>query len=238
MTIITNENGNALWFILLSVVLLGGLTAIISKGGSSSSQSGDFEKLKIKATTLLRYTKSVERAVQNMQLRGISESDLDFVAIDAGHDNTDCTTTDCQIFHSAGGGVPYRTIADVISDTSFSNDWIISAENRVGGLGCDDHTAGCTDLIMIAPGIAQDLCLAINKLQDITNPSGAAPQQKTFETGTKFTGSITAGDIESIIGGTDATDESPQVERKSAGCIYEFGGGSNTHYFYQVLLPR
>ena len=74
----SNEKGNALWFILVAIVLLTSLTILLTRSGSSVNQSGDFERLQIQASQLLRYAKGVEEAVRTMQTRGISESDISF----------------------------------------------------------------------------------------------------------------------------------------------------------------
>lgn len=234
----SKQRGNVLFYILLAVFLIGGLTAMVSRSGSNSNQTGDFEKDRIKASGILRYAKSMEQAVQQLVTNGISENDLEFGAIDAGHDNTNCTTSDCDVFHMAGGGITHRPPAKALNMESYTEDWIVTAENRIYGFGCDDFSAGCTDIILVAPDIPKDICLAINTLQDITNPSGDAPQQKVFETDTKYIGTITAGDTDALIGGTNVTDQAPEVKGKSAACVYEFGGTGNTYYFYQVLLAR
>jgi len=227
------QSGNVLFYILLAVLLVGSLTAMISRSGSNSNQTGGFEKDRVKASGILRYAKSVEQAVQQLVTNGISENDIDFLAIDAGHDNTNCTTADCEVFNRAGGGITHRTPAEALSLKSYAENWVVTAENRIYGFGCDDFTAGCTDIILIAPDIPEDICIAINKLQGITTSSGNIPDQLVFETG-QYTGSITAGDTNALVGNPDEVTQAPEAKGKAAACIR----ADSIYHFYQVLLAR
>lgn len=236
-TNLKNQNGNVLWFILLAVALMGFLSAVLSRGSSSTNQTGDVERARIIASSLLQYSKSVENAVQNMLLQGISENDLDFVDIDATYDNPNCTERACEIFDAQGGGIPLRSTADVISDTNFTNDWIVSTGNRIGGMGCDDADHSCRDLLLMVSGVSDTLCKQINAINDIENPSNAPPQQQHVEEGDPFTGSFSSNTNNRILGGTNASNESPQVANKTVGCVTKFNGTA-TNYFYQVLIAR
>lgn len=234
---LNRESGNVLWFILLAVALLGLLTMMLNRSASTVEQTGNVEKSRIKASALMRYGKSIETAIQQMLSQGISESDLDFVALGAAYDNTNCTTAECEIFNREGGGISYRTAAQILGDSSFGNNWVISSGNRIYHVGCDTQSAECTDLLLLLPNVPKSVCLQINAIEGITNPSGDAPQQNEVTNGTGFKGDYSAVNL-SFIGGTNAANESPQVAGKTAGCVYEFGGGQNTYYFYYVLLGR
>ncbi|PCJ97844.1 MAG: hypothetical protein COA45_09150 [Zetaproteobacteria bacterium] len=230
-----NQSGNVLWFILLAVALLAFLTGIISRNTSSVEQTGNVEQARIKATAILRYAKSIETTVQNMLLNGISENDLDFVAISAAHDNTNCNSSDCEVFNVAGGGLAYRTPAELLSDTTHTDIWHISTENRVYQFGCEGTNNRCTELLLLAKNIPQSICLQINKILSITNTGGDAPQILDIQEGTAYTGTYSASINTSSIGGTN---EAPEVQGKPAGCIHEFGSGQNIYHFYQILIPR
>ncbi len=236
--IIQNQNGNALWFILLAVALLGFLVGIISRNRSSVNQSGSVEQARIKATSLLRYSKSIETAVQQMMLDGTSENDLDFVAISDAHDNVNCNDATCEVFNVKGGGIQYRSVADILSNSSYTDIWHVSTENRVYQFGCDASNNGCTELLLLAKNIPKSICLQINRIQGITNPSNDAPRQSEILEGLAFTGSYSSTINSVYIGGTNASNESPQVKEKSAGCVFEFGSSQNTYHFYQVLIAR
>lgn len=233
-----NQSGNVLWFILLAVALLAFLTSVISRNSSSVNQTGNVERARIKASSILNYAKSVEATVQQMLLSGISENDLNFVEISTAHDNTNCTSENCEIFHIGGGGIAYRTPAELIGDNTHTDIWHVSTENRVYLSGCDDANNRCTELLLIAKNIPQSICLQINRIQGITNTGGDAPQIQDIFDGTAFTGTYSTTINTISIGDTNATNEAPEAQGKAAGCVYEFGSGQDIYTFYQVLIPR
>ena len=233
-----NQHGNAIWFILLAVALLGFLTSVVSRSSSSVNQSGSVEQARIKASSILRFSKSIEKTVQQMILNGVSENDLDFLAISAAHDNTNCTTTECEVFNVEGGGIAYETPAGLLNDSTFTNIWHVSTGNQVYQFGCDTVNNSCTELLLLVEDIPKDVCLEINKIQGIANPSGDAPQQRWLLTGAAFTGPYSTTINADQIGGTDAINEAPQLKGKAAGCFYEFGSGSPKYNFYQILIAR
>ena len=233
------ESGNVLWFVLLTIALLGMLTFVVSRNSSTVNQSGSAEQNRIRAAALLRYTKSIETAVQKMVLNdGISENDLDFVALGAAHDNPNCNDSFCEVFHVEGGGVDYRRASNVLSDSNFSYSWHISTGNRVGSMGCDDNIPACKELLLLLQGVPEGICLQVNKILGIENPSNALPQQSDVNHGSAYQGSFTNNPTNEYIGGTNAVTQSPQVRGHQAGCVYEYGGGQNTVYYYHALLPR
>lgn len=237
-TIFKDQSGNILIFILLAVALLGFLTSIVSRNSGSSSQAGTVEQNRIKATAILRFSQGVQSAVEQMRLKGISENDLDFVAIDADHDNPNCTDTECEVFSRQGGGLSYETPAALLRDDDHTDTWHVSTANRVEAFGCDDNNVLCTEMLLLAKNIPQSVCLQINKLQDITNPSDDAPRMLDVTEGDEFDGTFSSTINANLIGGSDATNEAPEVDGKPAGCVFDFGGGQNEYFFYQVLIAR
>lgn len=236
--LIKNQHGNVLWFILITIALFGLLTAVLSRNTSSVNQSGNIEKARIKAAALLRYSKSVEAAVQRLILSGTSENDLDFVAINAGHDNPNCTTSECEVFHVNGGGIEFKSPADIISMPSYTGNWLVSTQNLVYQQGCDNVTSACSEILLLAVDVPQSVCLQVNTIQRITNPSGDAPQIEEVLDDEDYAGTLSTTLNARIFGGTDAVNEAPEVRGKPAGCIFEFGSGQNKYHFYQILISR
>lgn len=235
-----SEKGNVLWLILLTVALFGVLAAVISRSNSSVEQTGSLEKARIKATALLRFGKSMQQTVQQMILnQGVSENNLDFGAIDSDHDNTNCSSENCDVFSVNGGGLAYRTPAQTLGLESFTENWHISTSNTVYQFGCDDINQDCTELLLVLKNIPQSTCLEVNKVQKITNPNGDAPRIDEVILGDEFDGTfVTTGINNNQIGGTDATNEAPETNGKSAACVYEFGASPPSYVYYNVLLMR
>jgi hypothetical protein len=170
-TMITNtrphENGNAIWFVLVAVALLAALTMAVTRSSDTTEQTGDIERARIQASDLLRYIKGVEAAVDNMLLRGISESDVCFH--DSGWGNNDYNGASCansanRIFDIEGAGLAWRTFNYVTS-------WDIFGSHLV-----QDLETSNTDLIMQAQ-VSGALCRELNTMLGI--PIQAAMHRKT-----------------------------------------------------------
>ena len=216
------QRGNALWFILIGVALLGALTMILSRGGSSVDQSGDFEQRQVKVSQMLRYAKSLEAGIQQMRLRGVSENDVSFWhdsdgngTEDASDDyfNANCTVTDCKLFDVGGGGLTYTPPPSGVSDAS---DWIFSGDNDIDTVGTTSP-----DLVMFLPQVKASVCAHINRV--LSTSYGGTESNVDF---TEFTGAYTA---------TQAVN---QAAGQEAGCVdYDPGSGVEP-LFYYVLIKR
>ena len=217
----TSEQGNVLFFILIAVVLLGVLTAVLSRSSSTVDQSADYEQQTVRASQIVRYAKSIEAAVQEMQLRGISERDISFANTVTTNiytngfcdDDTDSSFPDCLIFDQEGAGLTYLPAPNLSNDGS---DWLFVGTNDVTGVGTTDP-----DLIMILPIVRDSVCTAINRLTQASY--GATESAVDF---TAFTGTYTAE--ESI----------DNANGQTAGCIDYDNGGTSEPFFYMVLIQR
>ena len=54
----THQKGNALWFILVAISLLGLLTIMLSRSSSTSNETGSYEQNIIGANGILSYVKN------------------------------------------------------------------------------------------------------------------------------------------------------------------------------------
>ena len=202
------ERGSVLWVILIAIVLIGLLTALLSRSGSNVDQSGSIEQQRIKISQMMRYVKGIETAIQNMKLNGISESDLSFT--DDRSDNSNCTNTECMVFHVEGGGLTEQSPPTGIS-TSGAN-WKYVATNNVLNIGTT-----AADLIIVLEDINDEYCTQINRVLGTT--LGADDTDIDF---TDFDGNYTNTQTIDNSGGHDA------------GC--QISNGDN--FFYQVLVTR
>jgi hypothetical protein len=227
------ESGNVIWFLLIAVALLGMLTMVLTRSGSTVDQSGDVEQRRIKGSELLRYTKSIETAVQAMIVRGVSENDISFqnTVTATDYTNADCSISDCKIFDVGGAGLTYQNFPDA----NDGSDWIFTAANNVGTTANPVGTtaaASGNDLIMLLPNVKSALCLQINRDLDV-GIAGTMPVETTGIAVTPFTGSYPGGGPTLIDG-----DPAPlELDGKQSGCFSDANDGGKT-YFYQVLLAR
>ncbi len=230
----TNSSGNAIWFILLAIVLIGALTMTLSRGGSSVDQSGDFERARVIVTQMMRYAKGLEVAVQNMQMRGISESDISFenavTTTDYSHANCDSATRkECLVFHVEGGGMTYQAPP---SRAASATEWIFTGDINVGSTaGPVGTTAAATgnDLLIVLEGVRKAVCIQLNREVDVDNPGGDPPVDTTGVSYGAYGGSFSGN---KVLEGDPGTD----LNRKRTGCYYD--DGTDKYYFYHVLLVR
>jgi len=247
MNIRANECGNALWFILLAVALLGFLTAVVSRSGSTVDQAGDYEKNRISASKIINTAKSFETAIQQLQNNGCSENEISFEnPTVSGYTNTKSPTDkSCHLFHAAGAGLSYQKPQTGWLDKSQSaqtryREWILSGTNYVVGVesGTDasgDASASNKELLLILPYVRSSLCIALNEMAGVTNPSSTPGRDAgNADITNKYVGSFGAGQhIEDTASGSDVFDGKP------TGCFE--GGGTppnGTYHFYHVLIAR
>lgn len=233
-----NQAGNALFFILIAIVMLGLLTVLLSRSGSSVEQSGDFERDRIQAGQILRYAKSIETAIQEMKLRDISENDISFenptTATDYTNANCDAagdrSFPSCMLFDIEGAGLTYRNFPRA----NDGSDWIITGANNVGTtagpVGSTADRSG-NDIIMLLPNMDDNLCIQINRDLDV-GTGGTLPVDTTGIDTTEFTGTFAAGGPTILDG-----DPTPfELNNETAGCFVD--DASSITYFYYVVLAR
>lgn len=217
----TTENGNALWLILIAVVLLGSLTMILSRSGSTVDQSGDIEQQNVRTSQVLRYAKSIEAAIQEMRLRGVSENDFSFfnAATLVDYTNTNCDDAadrsfpDCLIFDSRGAGLRYVPPPAGVNDGS---DWIFTAANGFEGVN-----SPASELAMILPNMNAAVCAQINRLLDVT-----------------FSGNELDVDFTAFTGAYPQIETVDLGNGQEAGCIDFDNAGSLEPFFYYILIQR
>lgn len=228
------ETGNALWFILIGVVLLGVLTMVLSRSGSSVDQTADVEQLRVASGQILRYAQSIEAGIQNMKLRGVSESDISFANSVTATDytNANCTATDCLVFDVGGAGLVYRNFDSVNGGT----DWIFTGANNVGTTaGPIGTTADGTgnDLVMLLPGVSEALCIQINRDLNV-GTAGTLPAETTGVATAAFTGDYPTGGPTILDG-----DPTPfELDNEKAGCFINIPPNPDVIYFYYTVLER
>jgi type II secretory pathway pseudopilin PulG len=235
-----SERGNALWFILLAIVLLGALTMLLSRSGSSVDQNADVEQMRIKASQVMRYAKSIQSAVEQMKLNGVSENGISFqnsttttnYTNTSCDDDTDQNYPDCRVFDVGGAGLVYMPPPP---GTNGGAEWIFTGENNVGTTAKPIGTTAAgsgNDLIMLLPGANNALCLQINRDLDVDS-SGTIPGDASGAAVTPFTGSYPAA-----LNILDGDPTAFELDGHEAGCFIDTAPNPDVTYFYFVLLAR
>lgn len=217
------QSGNALWFILIAVVLLGILTVVLSRGSGNIDQSGNVEQERIKASKIVRYAKSIEAGIQQMLMNSCSENDISFKnSTDAGYTNPDTPDgSPCQVFQTSGAGLEWRAV----SDRPFSSGERMIITSGIAVTGVENNAR--QELISLIP-VARGLCLQINK--DLGNSTDITDITSDISSYSKFTGIYTGSDT---IG--NGAGKAPALTGKQAGCFID---DNEDNVFYQVLIAR
>lgn len=237
-----HQSGNALWFILIAIGLLGLLTITFSRS-SKNNDSGDYEQTQIAASEILRYAKSLENAVQTLLAKGCSENEISFENnVVAGYTNSNSPAENsCHVFRSAGAGMTYQEPKDQWLDSSQTassgyGEWFFSGQSRVIEVGtdCTSSAPQCRELSIVLPFLDLDICLSINTQNDINNPSDEPPQDSgtafTYDDTHKFTGTNFFGNAINPTGN--------QLHGKYHGCFKGDSDPSGGYHFYKVLHAR
>ncbi len=225
------ENGNALWFILIAIGLLGLLTVSLTRGGSSSNETGDFEQNQIMASEILTYAKSIENALQSLLARGCSENEISFENnVIAGYENTTAPRTDksCDIFDVAGAGQTYETPKEKWLDTTQSanpeyGNILFTGTNEVINVG----RAGKDELLFMINWVSNDICAGLNRT--LFSNSTTTQDPSDFDQ-TKFIGGFDT-EVDTI----DLT-ATPAHDGVKSACFTSQTSGGN--HFYHVLHTR
>lgn len=223
------ERGNAMIYILVAITLLVALTYTVMQGSRSSTQGLVEDRRHLLATDIIEYSESVKKAVTMLRLRGITVAQLEFDYPGAvGYDNPGCAAGTCNIFNPAGGAIIYK-VADAEA-LATAQDWLFIGNNKIQRVGTNCATAACSEILIVLPDVTEAVCIELNDMLSVTNPSGIPPEDADIDTGTPYIGTL----------GADATigDEagSSALSGKTAGCFKETASGS--YFFYQVLLPQ
>lgn len=239
-----HERGNALIIILVVIALLAALTVTITRLSAKSSGNLSAEQARIQAENMMRTAQTYETAVQKLvNINRCSENELNF-------DNTLTTVSytnpnafpdkHCDIFDVSGAGLKYESPNPAFLDSGESakseyGEWVFNSTQCVLEVGTGDTTCNDTnvELMVILPHIKKEICVEINNLNGITNPTGNPPNED--QQGTTFIGTFTADADPEIGEGATGTN----LIRHTTGCYQDSGGlWLNSYIFYHVILVR
>lgn len=218
-----SESGNVFLIILLGVALFAALGFTLARTmRTSTTETLSARDADLAATDILSYAQDIERGIDRLRQKGISENDISFENdIVAGYAHTPVVTTAERVFHAAGGRASWRSPPPGANDGS---PWYFTGRTCIpdigtGSAGCGTDTISNEELVAVLPNLKQSVCENIDKKLGI----GAIPANTGDAiSSTKFTGPFADG-TETVPGGA-----------YSAACYSE---GAN-FIFYYVLLAR
>lgn len=236
------QKGNALWYILIAIVLLAALSYAITRssrfGSASMVLSGQVDT---SVAELLSYADTLRDTVARLRLRGCSETGLNFAHADwadpAKYINPAAPNDgSCDVFASTGGSLLWKTPPTLAQSTG-ATEYLITGAQAVKQVGTDNTaSAASTELLLIAR-VTADMCSGINRRLDISGtPAFAAGSLAIPPTsGSMVYGAAgTFGFGTSL--GTGTAPNAAETNGQRAGCYRQTG--DNAYLFYQVLLAR
>lgn len=226
------QSGNALFFILIAVAMLGALSFAVSQGGRSSGSGVSAEKARLAATDLIDYSNTVANAAAQLRLRGYSLSELSFENdIVSGYSNGNCAEDLCKIFAPAGGGVSYlEPPKDIFADTPAPDyEWHFYGDNAIQGAGMTCANASCADIIMVLDELDLSVCQQLNDLLGVSANLSDAPPTDADVGNTKYTGSFSYSET---IGDSDAS-----LDGLRSVCIQKTTSPAE-YVYYRVLISQ
>lgn len=241
-----SSRGNALFIILIAIVLLASLSYTVTRSNRASGNLSR-ENAMIHAGEILNYAQGLQQAVHRVMYNGVETANVSFETTAlADYDHTPAVATTNQVFNTAGGGAVYVApkadwIDSALSGENLYGEWYFPAELCVSNVGtgtatCNSDAASNEELIAILPFLHEEICLAINDKLGVTNPSDAPPAISdcawTSATPEKFTGTLADGN------NLDAAE----LDGKSAGCFAVTACAGlappTSYHFFQVLVAR
>ncbi|MCB9981246.1 MAG: hypothetical protein H6860_02470 [Rhodospirillales bacterium] len=220
----SGEAGNVFVLILLGIVLFVALSLSISRGMRSDTTSNlSKQEAALAASDILAYAQKVERAVNRLRRKGVSENDISFdQAFVAGYNHTPAVADTNKVFNADGGAISWKSPPEGSNDGS---EWFFTGETCIadlgtGATGCDTDSIANEELIAVLPNVVDIVCEEINKRLNISAiPADTGGGAST----TKYQGSF-SDDTEIILAGGPF----------NAAC---FSDGANNH-FYSILIAR
>ena len=230
MTKHNGESGNVIMFVFLAIALLAALSFAVSQGGRGSTDSLSSDRQRLTATEIIDYGNAVAEAVTQLRLRGTKLEDLRFSYTDVsetdygtyGHDPRN------EIFNPNGGGIIYKKPPELAMDDPSTAQYQFINRNGVKGIGTTCSDKRCSDLLMVAAGMKESVCKAVNKQLGVENPNDAPPVESDIEGNGFFKGTFTYSET--------VGDDDPVLDGVKEACVYE--ENEKQYTYYKVLIAR
>ena len=227
-----DQSGNALFIVLIAIVLFAGLTMVMANLEGSREFDTDYEGMRSGAAQLITFAATLDSAVTKvMSFNGCTENDLDFY--DQGQSPTDyehsVTNERCQIFHPKGGQMTYKEVGGSILDPSQTYSYRITGQQGFTEIGTNLNDL--TFLAHVTAGACSYLNeqLGVENLVDGSPPIDDVSQPFLLQV---FNGGRTGqGDYSGAGLVTHAN-----LTGKPSGCYYD--SDNDIYLFYSVLLAR
>ena len=159
------QNGNALFLILIAVILFAALSYAITQSNRSGSNTNEEANL-IAAASVVGAVDGVKQDLLKMQLRGVGTDQLDFTIsaeIDPAFDTPPFSN---KLFHPQGGGAIFPKFNP--NTVELDDDGLLVYSTYDPNTAWDVGASTCLDginpcVIMVLVGVKKSVCEAINQ---------------------------------------------------------------------------
>lgn len=228
-----SQSGNALFYILIAVALLGALSFAVSNSGRGSAQQISDDKARLYATEIIEYADAMAIGVAQLRLRGTPLESLCFDHArwgNADYNHAGCGDNRNHLFHPDGAALGWANApAEAMDDAATpDNLWHIYSDNEVQNVGTTVGAPEGAELLLMVDELSLPICRQINGLLGVTDRSAAPPIDTDYGT-TPFAG---------VFGyNANIGDEDAALAGKTAACFQKTANPAK-YAFYKVLGVR
>lgn len=198
-----DERGNVFVVILLAIALFAALSFTVSRSMQTDTSTNLMgQELQLAAGDILTYVQKLERGMNRLRNRGISENDISLIHPSTGtlYEHGTPRPDNHKLFHPSGGGVVWQEPQTGVNDGS---PWFFTGSTCIpnlgfGAAGCDSDSTSNEELLAVLRNLDQDVCTRLNSelgIAGIPTDSGGGFSTTafvgTFSDGTEITLSAT-----------------------------------------------
>jgi hypothetical protein len=224
-----SERGSAIVYVFIGVALFGVLMFAFTRGGSQNSTNASSQQARIIATQIIDFSDIVSRKVNTLLSNGCSETEINFYVPTTQVANPLARADgSCDVFKGNGKYITLKSTNALISGST--PNWFLSAYIMgVSGVGSDTYI----DMTVMARNIKKEVCVELNNILGIPNPSGVPPRSTSIWGGVDFVGVLYTGK------GREINPAGHQLYGKDSACyISTWVDGKDYYYFYKVIVPH
>lgn len=231
------QRGNALFIILIAVVLFAVLGYAVTQSSRGASSVNREQQL-IDAARIIEQAGMIEQTVSRLMLAsGCTDTRLSFEnSLVAGYTNPSAPLDkSCHVFHGAGGGLSFPVAP---ASTGVALNYLINGNNWLKNIGTGDYPPippnnSTADLVLYLPINSLSLCREINSKLNL--PATLAIDSIATGTfvGTYLNGNFIPDDGGNMAGFFGARTACLQTR---AG-YYPLTSGA-AYFFYHIILAR
>ncbi|MCM2343456.1 MAG: hypothetical protein NDJ24_02735 [Alphaproteobacteria bacterium] len=221
-----HQSGNVFFIILIGIVMFAALMYTFSRSTRQGTESLGNREAELAASEILSYAQKIERGVQRVLARQVSEVEISFANdFDADYVNPNCSVNRCLVFHPEGGAVTWQTPPVGVNSGEHYEFLANQVDNAL-----EPADAAAIDLVILL-SVNIQVCAALNAL---TVKIDAWESDGTPNTTNEYLGNFAA-----VLGSRIAWSVAP--DQRWTGCFCDGAApcdASDPHYFYHVLYRR